>query len=219
MIQGSLSLSGGLLVFVAMLWLGVRSPHPAIYSPPDAKAAIPLATFHFWEINEIFSCPDGSVQFVEMRTDFTGQEFLQGQELRTASGAQTRSFFFPNNKPNYSTTPKFLLIATAGFSSIAGVTPDYTLPITGFIFTTGAGSVELIGAVTPPLTYSAGQLPLDGIKSLGQGGVAATTSPTNFAGQAATRPCYQLPQPQGTKRHLQNFQTRHVQCVFQGLGK
>lgn len=190
MIQGGLSLSGGLLVLVAMLWLGAKSPNPAAaYSPPDTSAAIPLASFHLWEINEIFSCPDGSVQFVEMRTTSTGQEFLQGHELQATNGAQTHSFIFPNNKPNYSTTPKFLLIATTGFSSLAGVTPDYTLPITGFIFTTGAGSVELVGAVTPPLTYSAGQLPLDGLNSLAQGGVITNASPTNFAGQTGSISC------------------------------
>ncbi|MCL4295997.1 MAG: DUF11 domain-containing protein [Anaerolineae bacterium] len=192
-IQGSLSLGGGLFVLVALLWLGTRSPNlAAAYSPPDASAAIPLANFHLWGINEIFSCPDGSVQFIEMRTDFTGQEFLQGHELRATSGAQTRSFFFPGNGPSYTLTPKSLLIATAGFGTLpGGVNPDFTLT-SSLIFTNGAaGSVSLIGANT--LAYSAGQLPLDGLNSLGQGGVVATNSPTNFAGQTGSVSCPPAP--------------------------
>ncbi|MBI1878035.1 MAG: DUF11 domain-containing protein [Chloroflexi bacterium] len=87
-----------------------------------------------------------------------------------------------------------MLIATAGFGSLpGGVAPDYILT-SSLIFTNGAaGSVSLIGAATSPLSYSAGQLPLDGINSLSQGGATGVNSPRNFAGQQGSVSCLQAP--------------------------
>jgi uncharacterized repeat protein (TIGR01451 family) len=181
--------SWGLGLMLGLLLAGVKTPQAAAYAPPSVGEAMPNASFHFWQINEIFSCPDGSIQFVEMTTNSTGQEFLQTHELRATSGAQTESFIFPNNSPNYTTTPKSLLIATAGFGSLSGgVTPDFILP-PNFIFTTGSGSVELVGAATTPISYSSGGLPLDGKTSLGQSGATGVNSPRNFAGQQGSISC------------------------------
>jgi len=194
MIRISLLLSWGLLLMLGLLSWGVKEPDPvAAYAPPHAGEAAPNASFHFWQINEIFSCPDGSAQFVEMVTGSTGQQFLENQVLRATSGAQTHSFIFPNNSPDYNTTPKSLLIATAGFGSLpGGITPDFILPA-NFIFTVGSGSVELVGAATLLISYSSGGLPLDGITSLGQGGATGVNSPRNFAGQTSSISCPAVP--------------------------
>lgn len=188
MIRLYLLLSWGLLLMLGLLSWGLKEPNSvAAYSPPNVGAVAPNANFHLWQIKEIFSCANGSIQFVEMVTTFDGQHVLNGHELRATSGAQTRSFFFPSN----SSTPtenKSLLIATSGFGSLpGGITPDFTLT-SSLIFTNGAaGSVSLIGANT--LSYGAGQLPLDGINSLSQGGVTGVNSPTNFAGQTGSISC------------------------------
>ena len=161
------------------------------HGPSLSAAERPSVSFHFWQVNEIFSCPDGSIQFVEMTTTSDGQQFLSGHELRTTNSdtSEIHGFFFPSNSGD-PTANHSLLIATAGFGALAGgVTPDFILPA-NFIFTDGsAGSVQLVGAATPTLTYSTGQLPLDGVTSLGQSGATGVNSPTNFAGQTGSVTC------------------------------
>jgi uncharacterized repeat protein (TIGR01451 family) len=183
-----------LLLIGAVFSWGAGDADPVeAFAPLNIGDVFPSANFHLWEINEIFTCADGSVQFVEMVTNSTGQHVLFNHELRATSGAQNRSFIFPFNMPMYTTTPKYLLIATSGFGSLpGGVIPDYILT-SSLIFTNGAaGSVALIGA-TPGLSYVAGQLPLDGINSLSQGGTTGINSPRNFAGDTGSVSCLQAP--------------------------
>lgn len=179
-----------LLIGAVFLWGAWEANLAAAFAPPQGGSLFPNANFHLWQINEIFTCADGSVQFVEMVTNIAGQNVLANHELRATGGIQTRSFFFPQNMPSYTTPPdKYLLIATSGFVGLpGGVTPDYIMT-SSLIFTNGAaGSVALIGA-TPALNYSAGQLPLDGVNSLSVGGVVGTNSPKNFAGQQGSIAC------------------------------
>ncbi len=185
--------SQGLLLILGLLLPGVKAPPPAAaYAPYEMGEAMPNASFHLWQINEIFSCPNGSVQFIEMTTNSANQEFLGGHVLQATSGAQTHPFTFPNNLPSDS-AQKSVLIATAGFGNLpGGVTPDYTLPA-NFIFITGSGSVELVGAFTSPISYNSGGLPLDGINSLRPGGATGVNSPRNFAGQPGSISCPPVP--------------------------
>lgn len=39
------------------------------------------AAFHRWEINELYTSPDGSVQFVELFAPFDGQEFTTDKQI------------------------------------------------------------------------------------------------------------------------------------------
>ena len=87
------------------------------------------ATFHFWEITEVYSNADGSIQFIELFTGQPGQEFVAGQTL-TASDAsgETRTFRFPRNLPA-PTTGRHFLLATPAFASVSGgVVPDFEIP-------------------------------------------------------------------------------------------
>ena len=193
-----LALSGGLLLLGLAFLEGLTSPQPAAaYAPSHADEALPNASFHLWEVNEIFTCSDGSAQFIELFTTSNGQQFLNGNQLRAANDddGQTRSFVFPSDSPA-PTADKFLLIATSGFAALpGGITPDFILP-SNFIFTTGgAGSVTLVGASTPALNYGDGELPLDGIQSWNQGNpnFAATNSPQNFAGEIGSVFCSPKP--------------------------
>ncbi|MCA9240260.1 MAG: hypothetical protein KDA37_08675, partial [Planctomycetales bacterium] len=86
------------------------------------------AAFHFWDISEVYSNADGSVQFIELFTNANSQQFLLNHTI--TSNANT--FSFPSNSPS-PTSLHHLLIATAGFGSLpGGVTPDFTLPANFF---------------------------------------------------------------------------------------
>jgi hypothetical protein len=143
----------------------------------DAQAA-----FHLFRINEIYSSPDGTIQFVEIK-ESTGSDFesfWQGQRLRSSQGSTVRDFFFPSNLPSTQTASRSVLIATPGFAAAAGVTPDFVVPAP-FLFPAG-GTINYAGVDI--VTY--GPLPTDGVTSIDRNDVLAKATPTNFAGQSGS---------------------------------
>lgn len=142
------------------------------------------ASFHTFVINEIYSNPDGTVQFIELReaAGAGGQNFFAGNQLTSSSGAGQKTFTFPSNLGSPATSGKSVLIATAGFAALGLVTPDYTVP-NNFLFqpsgTVNYASVDIVN-------YT--QLPGDGTTSIDRNGVPQTNSPKNFAGQTGTVP-------------------------------
>ena len=144
------------------------------------------ADFHKWEINELFSNADGSIQFIEMFSQADGQELLNTgpdvAQLSSTDGLTTHLMAsFPNDLPSELTANKFFLIATPGFAGLTGaVTPDYTMP-DGFLFIDG-GTVVFADMFDPISTVIYGTLPIDGILSLNADGSTGTNNPTNFAG-------------------------------------
>jgi hypothetical protein len=140
------------------------------------------STFHTFQIDELYSSPDGSVQFVELHEALgaNGQHLLAGHALTSTQGATTRTYIFPTDLPNSSTAGKRVLIATPGFAGLGIVTPDYIIPAP-FLFPGGGtlnyGGVDII-------TYPA--LPADGVSSLSRSGTVGTNSPTNYAGQTGS---------------------------------
>ncbi len=191
-----LSLSGSLVFLLGLLGWVLKEPVVAAYSPPNAGEARPEAFVHLWDINEIFSCGDGSEQFVELRNPDPDDDFetqFNGQTLvaTNLAGTLSHTFTFTGNVSS-PTGDKHLLIATDGFSSLpGGVTPNFTLP-DNFLFS-GGGSVKF-GSPAPfdTVTYGAGQLPLDGVNSLNrQAGilVIGVNSPKNFADQTGSVSC------------------------------
>ena len=152
------------------------------------------ADFHKWEISELFSNADGSIQFIEMFTQADGQELLNSgpdiAQLSSSDGSTTNSMFFPNDLPSDLTGGKHFLIATSGFQGLAGaVTPDYIMA-DGFLFT-GGGTVIFADQFDPLNTVIHGVLPTeetsDGTLSLNvdlntSAISLGTNSPTNFAG-------------------------------------
>src|SRR4051812_3155205 len=80
------------------------------------------AAFHLWNVKEVFSNADGSVQFVEMFDNSAGETSVSGFKLRSNSDGVIKEFTFPSNLVN--STPGHMLIATSGFGSLTGgVTP------------------------------------------------------------------------------------------------
>jgi hypothetical protein len=134
------------------------------------------AAFHLWQINEIYSNADGSVQFVELATLSGGQQFLAGHAITSGqTGAQSKTFQFPNNLPG-DTTNRSFLIGTQGFAALNVMEPDFIVP-DGFLFTTNGtvnfADVEIVSYATLPTT---------GGLSINASGATAVNSPKNFAG-------------------------------------
>jgi len=142
-------------------------------------SAIPAhAAFHFWEINEIYKSPDGSVQFIELHTTFNSQQFTDLHLINSDHAPEpTQVFTFGDDTPA-PTANHHLLIANAAFDALnCGVQSDFTLP-DGFLYDPN-GIVEFVGADI--VGYAA--LPTNGVLSLGEdGSTTATNSPTNYNG-------------------------------------
>jgi len=156
-------------------WLTRALPLPALL----ALALPARADNHNWEIAEVFSSADGTVQFIELFNPDKDEQNLTGMTLTTASG----SFFsFPSNLPSSATENKRVLIATAAFAAIPGMpTPNYTIP-SGFLRRTG----DTLTYNSTPDSLVFGALPVDGVTSLNGSGAQGVNSPTNFAGASGS---------------------------------
>lgn len=173
-----------------------------------------LASFHTFQINEIYSSADGSIQFIELRESIgaSGQQFLMGHSLTSTQGGTTHTFVFPADLPGSSTANTTVLIATAGFAALGIVAPDYIMP-DGFLFV-GGGMVDYAGVDS--LTYSA--LPTDGTNSLNRDGTTGVNSPRDFAGQTGSIPGSPPPPDPGDSSAIPLFDPRAVAGLILLLG-
>jgi hypothetical protein len=153
-----------------------------IFSPTTAFAA-----FHLWQVNELFRSADGSLQYVELFNFSDFEDAIAGHNIVASGGGPDRTFTFPGNLGTTDTANKTLLIATANFQAITGVTPDYTLPVN---FMAASGGTVLFDGSFDSITYGAGAY--TGVNALGPGAISQMPSPRNFAGQTATIP---VPEP------------------------
>jgi Ca2+-binding RTX toxin-like protein len=137
-------------------------------------------SFHLYDVNEIYSNADGTVQFIELVVgNFAGENGWQGQRITVTQGATTHQFTFPVNLPSTTTNNTSVLIATQGFADLGLIQPDFIVPA-GFLFVDG-GTVNFAGADS--VVYPA--LP-GGTLSIDRNGVSGTNSPKNFAGATAS---------------------------------
>ena len=149
-------------------------------------ASVASAGHHQWDIVELYSNADGSLQFVELFGFGNGEHNLAIWTLAVDGGA---SITFGTNLPSATTLNTRVLVATAGFAAAAGVTPDYIIP-NGFL-PIGGGTLRYAGAAD---VVTFGALPTNGIDSLSDTGVQAAATPTNFAGQTGSISIPTLPQ-------------------------
>jgi hypothetical protein len=147
------------------------------------------ASFTTWEVNEVFSNADGTIQFIEFfeANGQDGQRSFTGKDLKTfVAGATPNDFLnrylFTDDVSSDFTANKFTLIATSGFASLPGaVPPDFVMP-DGFIDTSVVVKIEL--STIDEFTFALGAIPTDGFNSLYRDGPSmGPNSPTNFAGQ------------------------------------
>jgi len=143
------------------------------------------AAFHTWNVNEIYSNADGSVQFIEMREGdgFDGQHFLPGHSISCTSAEGTRTFTFPSNLPSAATANKFFVIGTSNLASMpGGLKPDYVFTNAGpFLSLTGgtlnfASGFDVVSYTNPP-TDGSGAM----IRSGGSMIAVTTNQPVNFS--------------------------------------
>jgi hypothetical protein len=141
-----------------------------------------FAAFHLFQIEQLFSNADGTVQFVVLH-EFTGsnnENFWANNSLVSMhAGTPNKTFVFPNNLPSAATAGKRVLVATQGFAALGIVTPDYTVP-NGFLPTNG-GTLAYAGVDS----VSFGALPTDGVTAINRSGAMIPNLATNFAGQSA----------------------------------
>ncbi len=138
------------------------------------------AGFHLWSLREIYSDNSGTLQYLELFTTASGQNFVGGHVVSVVNST-TRTFTIPGNLPSSATANHAFLIGTAGLQAAGGPTPDYIMQ-NNFLFTSG-GTINFFG--TPnSVAYTA--LPTDGVHSRQIGGGDVISSPQNFAGAIGT---------------------------------
>jgi hypothetical protein len=141
-----------------------------------AQAA--LAGQHTWRVNEVFSTPDGSVQFIELVECCGGSRevFLQGLTV----DSNKNSFTFPDNLVP-PTDNRHILLATQSFADLPGApTPDYIIDPNFFDPTGDTVSYHVYDS------WTFGAVPTNCIDSLHANNPAGPNTPTNYAGQTAT---------------------------------
>ncbi|MCB9838118.1 MAG: hypothetical protein H6813_02165 [Phycisphaeraceae bacterium] len=141
-----------------------------------------LAGSHLWDITEVFTNADGSIQFIEM-TEQNGAESEIGLLHKAIMSEGTgNSFVFPDVLVP-PTSFKHLLLATQAFADLPGApTPDYIIPENFF----AVGGDTLRYHVYDTWVIGAGAIPTDCTHSLNRYGVAvAVNSPTNYDGDSA----------------------------------
>jgi len=157
------------------------------------------AGFHLWQVKEVFTNSDGSVQFVEMFDSFAGEIFTNGFTLSANSDGNIKTFTFPSN---ISSTPGSMLIATTGFGSLpGGVTPDFTFSqggVSGTFFNPNATNLTFtFSGSGDSMAFTGASLPKNGINSLTDAGAtgfppgipnisSGVNSPTNLLGNSGS---------------------------------
>ena len=139
---------------------------------------------HTWDVWEVFSNADGTVQFIELReaNGTPGEIGLAGHDIIVGP---TNTVYTLLNNVAPPTTNKSYLIATAAFAALPGApTPNETIPA-NFIKTAVDTSVRYDPWDTG--TWPVGTLPTNGLSSLQRTGpgmpfVSGLNSPTNYAG-------------------------------------
>lgn len=144
-------------------------------------ASIAMAGAHTWDVNELFSNADGSIQFIELKNTSAANE--AGVTSQTISSSLAS--LIPGGTVTGSTADRHFLIATQSFADLPGapapdriiepLTPGEAIPF----FDINGDSVSYGPYDT--LSFGAGVLPTDGIDSLDRNLVAAVNSPTNYA--------------------------------------
>jgi serralysin len=149
-----------------------------------ALARPAYATFHLWQISQVYSNASGSVQYIDffLPSAPDNEQFLGGRALTSSLHTLT----FGANLPSMPVPGQHFLVGTPGFASLANVTPDYTFPeVPGTPFFNLNGDTINYASVDS-FTFPSGgipALPHDGIHALNRNGTTSLNAPTNFAGR------------------------------------
>ena len=145
-----------------------------------------------YQVVEVFSNADGTVQFVQLRevAGQKGQQALAGKTLTVTRDGRSKTFTFPTDLPSAETANRSVLVVTPGYLNVPvrypefkAVTPDYVafdqlLPAEG-------GTIDFAGS--DPWTF--GPLPRDGFSAVFRSGNAVRdNSVQNFGGATVSLP-------------------------------
>lgn len=147
-------------------------------------AAVAHAGAHTWDVNEVFSNADGTIQFIELReANGTPNEVGLGGKVISADGTG-RTFTIVGNVAAPTTNRHFLL-ATQSFADLPGApTPDRIIPPSSLPFFNLAGDTVRYATLD---AWAFGAVPTDGLNSMNRTGTAVRpNSPTNYAGQSGS---------------------------------
>ena len=134
---------------------------------------------HTWRVKEIFSNADGTIQYIEVwEANGTPGEVGTANHNVTSN---SHVFTIPSNVAS-PTTFKSLLLATQGFADLDVVDPDYIIADNFFSLT--ADTIRYVPYDT--MTFTAGQLPTDGVSALARNLAVVVNSPSNYAGDTGS---------------------------------
>ena len=154
------------------------------------------AGIHTWDVNEVFSNADGSIQFVELWEANGG-----ATEINVGNGSitsDTQSFSFGQGQVAGPTTNKYYLLGTAGFAALDGApTPDAIIPAGSVPFFDTTGDTVSFGTYD---SFTFGTVPTNGTDSLEKTGIT-TNSPTNYAGATGSVNAAPPPSPVPSLSH------------------
>jgi hypothetical protein len=145
--------------------------------------AAALAANHTWDVSEVFSNADGTIQFVELKETNGGNSEGGVGNGQIMSNLKT---FAGTNGVVAGTANKFYLVATQAFADLPGApVPDaiITSGLLPFFFDPAGDSVDF--RVYDTCTF--GAIPTDGIDSYNcLGASTGPNTPTNFAGASGS---------------------------------
>lgn len=156
----------------------------------EARAAAPS-----FQIDQVYSNADGSVQYVILRETAgqNAQNAFKGLTLTATSGGRVSTFTFPTDLPSATTARKSVLIATTGYvvlaatqQEFAAAAPDYVVPVR-FLPTT-AGTIDFAAADT----FSYDALPGDGIDAVYRDGDTRDNAVQDFSGATTRLPLLRI---------------------------
>lgn len=143
-----------------------------------------MLSFHLWKIDQVFSSADGKVQFIELHDPANGESHVGGHFI----SSNENKFAFPADLPSNNTANMHFLIGTRSYAALPGaVRPDYVVPDN--FFNPNGDTFDY--ADVDSFTFTAGQLPSDGVAALFRdvsGGNLSTGKnlENNLAGQSAS---------------------------------
>jgi hypothetical protein len=166
-------------------WLRLLSGAAVLLQAAGAGAGI-----HTWDVVEVFSNADGTIQYVELLDRGSTNPLLGGETgVGSSSISSSLTSFSWTGSVSAPTNTRSFLIATADFAALPGApTPDVIIPPANVPFFDVAGDTVTFATVDP---LAFGAVPTNGIDSLTEpspGGslVVGVNSPRNFAGATAS---------------------------------
>jgi hypothetical protein len=147
-----------------------------------AFASAANAGHHQWIITELYSNPDGTIQFVELLGTANNEQGIGPFTVNTF-GATPTSVPLAPNLPTTATAGKYLLIGTTGYATLAAAqgapAPDRVLP--NNFLEIASDTVRYAGLVATDIVYT--NLPNGGVDSLDiENPTGTVNTPENFAG-------------------------------------